>query len=229
MITESFLNSCFSLLLNKNSTVKRSKALYRDILEVLDFSESKESVEIPISVKNKLELLKIISKMLTEEKTIQNIFDSVVFSEKFKQHKDFLDMMINDKLNSAVFQDTINQVRLRKKIGALFKNYDELDKVLTSIKDGSFDSIDSLVDDYEATIKTLYSNMMESNRSLTIQAASSLDLLNDNYEHVIEMIKLKYDKSNGTSTGFDIFDNVVMNGGGYEPSRLYIWWWFRCR
>jgi hypothetical protein len=217
------------LLLNKNSTVKRSKALYRDILEVLDFSESKESVEIPISVKNKLELLKIISKMLTEEKTIQNIFDSVVFSEKFKQHKDFLDMMINDKLNSAVFQDTINQVRLRKKIGALFKNYDELDKVLTSIKDGSFDSIDSLVDDYEATIKTLYSNMMESNRSLTIQAASSLDLLNDNYEHVIEMIKLKYDKSNGTSTGFDIFDNVVMNGGGYEPSRLYIWWWFRCR
>ncbi len=222
MITESFLNSCFSLLLNKNSTIKRSKALYRDMREVIEFSEKKESVDIPVSVKNKLDLLKIISQMLTDDKTISSIFDSVVFSEKFKQHKDFLDMMINEELNTIVFQDTINQVRLRKKIGALFKNYDELDKVLTSIKDGSFDSIDNLVDDYEVTIKTLYSNMMESNRALTIEAAASLDLLNDDYGPVIEMIKNKYDRTNCTPTGFKYFDETIMNGG-YEPSRLYIY------
>jgi len=222
LITESFLNSCFSLLLNKNSTVKRSKALYRDVLEVIDFSEKRESVDVPVSVKNKLDLLKIISKMLTEDKTISSIFDSVVFSEKFKQHKDFLDMSINDEMNTAVFQDTINQIRLRKKIGALFMNYDELDKVLTSIKDGSFDSIDNLVDDYEVTIKTLYSNMMESNRALTIEAAASLDLMNDDYTHVIEMIKKKYDRSSSTPTGFDLFDRNILNGG-YEPSRLYVY------
>jgi len=222
LITESFLNSCFSLLLNKNSTIKRSKALYRDVLEVLNFSESKESVDIPVSVKNKLDLLKIITKMLTDDKTIENIFDSVVFSEKFKQHKDYLDMMINEELNTIVFQSTLNQVRLRKKIGALFKNYDELDKVLTSIKDGSFDSIDSLVDDYEVTIKTLYSNMMESNRALTIEAAASLDLMKDDYTHVVEMIKKKYDRSSSTPTGFDMFDKDILNGG-YEPSRLYVY------
>jgi len=222
LITESFLNSCFSLLLNKNSTIKRSKALYRDVLEVLNFSESKESVDIPVSVKNKLDLLKIITKMLTDDKTIENIFDSVVFSEKFKQHKDYLDMMINEELNTIVFQSTLNQVRLRKKLGALFKNYDELDKVLTSIKDGSFDSIDSLVDDYEVTIKTLYSNMMESNRALTIEAAASLDLMKDDYTHVVEMIKKKYDRSSSTPTGFDMFDKDILNGG-YEPSRLYVY------
>jgi len=222
LITESFLNSCFSLLLNKNSTIKRSKGLYRDVLEVLSFSESRESVDIPVSVKNKLDLLKIITEMLSSDKTIENIFDSVVFSEKFKQHKDYLDMMINEELNTAVFQSTLNQVRLRKKIGALFKNYDELDKVLTSIKDGSFDSIDSLVDDYEITIKTLYSNMMESNRALTIEAAASLDLMKDDYAHVVEMIKKKYDKSSSTPTGFDIFDRDILNGG-YEPSRLYVY------
>jgi len=192
------------------------------VTEVLNFSESRESVEVPVSVKNKLDLLKIITEMLSSDKTVSNIFDSVVFSEKFKQHKDFLDMMINEELNTAVFQSTLNQVRLRKKIGALFKNYDELDKVLTSIKDGSFDSIDNLVDDYEVTIKTLYSNMMESNRSLTIEAAASLDLMQDDYAHVIEMIKKKYDKSNSTPTGFDMFDVRIMNGG-YEPSRLYIY------
>ena len=222
MITESFLNSCFSLLLNKNSTIKRSKALYRDVLESLSFAESRETVEIPVSVKNKLDLLKIISEMLTDDKSVSNIFDSVVFSEKFKQHKDFLDMMINEDTNISVFQGTLNQIRLRKKIGALFQNYDELDKVLTSIKDGSFDSIDSLVEDYEVTIKTLYSNMMESNRALTIEAAASLDLMKDDYSHVVEMIKKKYDRSSSTPSGFDMFDKEIMNGG-YEPSRLYIY------
>jgi len=222
LITESFLNSCFSLLLNKKSTVKRSKALYRDVLEVITFTNQKDTVDVPISVKNKLDLLIIITNMLAENKSVENIYDSVVFSEKFKQHNDFLDMMINDEVHSIAFQSTLEQVRLRKKIGALFKNYDELDKVLTSIKDGTFDSIDSLVDDYESTIKTLYSNMMDSNRALTIQASSSLDLMQDNYEHVLEMIKKKYDKSNSTPTGFDMFDNNILNGG-YEPSRLYIY------
>ena len=222
MITESFLNSCFSLILNKNSTVKQSKALYRDVLEVLNFSEKKDTVDVPVAVKNKIDLLKIISQMLSDGKTVDNVFDSVVFSEKFSQHKDFLDMMIHDEMNTKVFEDTINQLRLRKKIGALFENYNELDKVLTSIKDGSFDSIDSLVDDYEVTIKALYSNMMESNRALTIKAAASLDLIQDDYTHVIEMIKKKYDKSNSTPTGFDMFDRDILNGG-YEPSRLYVY------
>lgn len=221
MITESFLNSCFSLLLNKNSNIKRSKALYRDVLDVLDFSTSKETVEIPVTVKNKLELLTIITKMLSDNRDIKNIFDSVTFSDKFKQHSDYLDMMINDEINIITFQDTVAQIRLRKKIGALFDNYDELDKVLTSIKDGSFDSIDSLVVDYEGTIKTLYSNMMESNRSLTIEAASSLDLVHDDYTHVIEMIKKKYDRTSCTPTGFGFFDNEILNGG-FEPSRLYV-------
>jgi len=192
------------------------------VFEVLNFSEKKDSVDVPISVKNKLDLLKIICQMLSENKTVDSVFDSVVFSEKFSQHKDFLDMMIHDELNISVFDDTINQIRLRKKIGALFQNYNALDKVLTSIKDGSFDSIDSLVLDYEATIKELYSNMMESNRALTIKAAASLDLMKDDYTHVIEMIKKKYDRSNSTPTGFDMFDRDIMNGG-YEPSRLYIY------
>lgn len=222
MITESFLNSCFLLILNKNTTIKRSRALYRDVLDIITFTDKKDMVDVPISVKNKLDLLKIVTGMLMENnKSIDNIYDSVVFSEKFKQHKDYLDSMINDNVNRMVFQSTLEQVRLRKKIGALFKNYDELDKVLTSIKDGSFDSIDNLVDDYESTIKSLYSNMMESNRALTIEASASLDLMTDDYSHVVSMIKQKYDRTNSTPTGFEIFDKDILNGG-YEPSRLYI-------
>jgi replicative DNA helicase len=222
MITDSFLDSCFTLILNRNSKIKKTKALYRDILEVLDFSESRETYEIPLNVKSKLDCLKKISKMLLEDREIQNILDSISFSEKFMDHRDYLDLKVNEKIKDHAFEDIVKQVRLRKKIAALFKNYDDLDKVLESIKDGSFDSIDDLVEDYEVTIKTLYSNMMEANRSVTIEAAASLDLGKDDYTSVIEMINKKYDKTNKTPTGFTTLDGARVMAGGYEPSRLYV-------
>ena len=221
MITDSFIDSCFTIILNKNSKIKKTKALYRDIVEVLEFSESRETYEIPLNIKSKLECLRKIADMLLQDREIENVLDSISFSEKFMEHRDYLDLKVNEEIKEQAFQDIVKQVKLRKKIAALFQNYDDLDKVLESIKDGSFDSIDDLVEDYEMTIKTLYSNMMEANRSVTIEAAASLDLGKDDYAPVIEMINRKYDKSNKTPTGFSVFDGPVMHGG-YEPSRLYV-------
>lgn len=221
MITESFLNSCFSLLLNKKSKIKKSKALYRDILDILGFYKDKETVKVPIGLQNKVECLTKIVSMLLDDRTIDNIFDSISFSEKFKQYRDFLDLKVNEDLKEQTFQDIVKQVRLRKKINGLFINYDELNKVLEIIKNGNFDSIDDLVEDYEQTIKLLYSNMMESNRAITIEASASLDFAKDDFSHVIEMIKRKYARVNATPTGFSLLDNEIMHGG-FEPSRLYI-------
>ncbi len=221
MITESFINSCFSLLLNKNARVKKTKVLYRDILEIIKFCESKETMEIPLMVRNKLDALTIICNQLLDNKSVETVIDSISLSEKYKQHRDFLDIKINEEMKEAQFQDIIRQIRLRKKINALFANYDQLSNILDAIKDGSFDSIDDLVEDYEGTIKTLYSNMMESNRVVSIEAAATLDLVNDSYDNVKEMIIKKYERTNRTPTGFELLDNEVMNGG-FEPSRLYI-------
>jgi len=221
LITDSFLNSCFILLLNKNSKIRKVKALYRDILEVLKFSEGQKSFDVPLEVQNKLELLKQLCGMFLKDKILENAIDSIMIGEKFRQHVGFIDLKINEDIKDHAFQDIINQIRLRKKINALFQNYDELSDVLDSIKEGSFDSLDNLVEDYEVTIKKLYSNLMESNRSVTIEASASLDLVKDDYEHVIEMIKKKYERQNTTTTGFPVFDNNIMLGG-YEPSRLYV-------
>lgn len=222
MITDSFLNSCFTLILNKNSRVKQTKALYRDILDVLDFSASLETVEIPIPIQSKLDCLTKISELLLDDKTLESVLDSISWSDRFKQHRDFLDLKINEEKKEHEFQDIVKQIRLRKKINALFNNYDQLNNVLSSIRDGSFESIDDLVEDYEVTIKTLYSNMMESNRAITIEAAASLDLIQDDFKHVTDMILKKYDRSNKTATGFKMLDDNILHGG-YEPSRLYIW------
>jgi len=146
LITESFLNSCFIIILNKQAKIQRTKALYRDILDILAFCETRETVEIPVVVASKLDCLKKINELLLSDKTLDNVLDSIAFSEKFKQHRDYLDVKINEELKDHVIQDCVKQIRLRKKINALFQNYDELNEVLESIKDGSFDSIDDCLE-----------------------------------------------------------------------------------
>ena len=174
MITDSFLNSCFSLLLSKDTKLQKATILYRDILEILDVHEKRETLNIPLNIQLKLTCLKTICEMFNNNKSIDNVFDSISFTSNFDQYQDFLTQKINGKLTDVEITDIINQIRLRKKINSLFKNYDELSLVLETIKDGTFDSIDDLIEDYEITIKKLYSNMMESNRSIAIEASSSL-------------------------------------------------------
>jgi replicative DNA helicase len=221
VLTESFVNSCLSLMLNKKSKIKRSPALYRDVLEIIEFYETKHAFEIPVGVKGKLSCLKKASEMLLDGRQIDSVYDSLV-SGKFKQYSDFLYRVITEDMKDNIFQDYLKQVRIRKKVKSLFENYDELDEILNTVKTGSFEAIDDLVETYEVTIKKLFSNMMESNRQMTIEAAASLDIAKDDFAHVIDMIKKKYERHSVTSTGFSIIDNLVMNGG-YEPSRLYIY------
>ena len=221
MITESFLNSCFSIVLSKNLKVKKAHTLYNDILDIVSFPSNKESIDIPISVKNKVECLQKICSMLKGGKTNETVLDSILYGDKFKLHRDFLDLKANEEVSDATTTDIIKQIRLRKKINALFENFDELNNVLNIIKDGSFDSIEDLIEDYEITIRKLYSNMMESNRLVTIEASASLDLAKDDFLSVLETIKQKYDRENKTPTGFPVFDGDILFGG-LEPSRLYI-------
>ncbi len=222
MLTESFLNACFSVVLNRTIKVKKTPVLYRDILSVLDFYEKKEKLDIAISVKTKFECLKKICDLkLKNEKTDDNILDSISFSEKFRPLHDFLDTKITETVTEQILQDNVRQIRLRKKLNSLFSNYDALSGFLDQLKDGSFESIDDLLGDYEGIIKTLYSNMMTENRGVAIEASSSLDLVEDDFEPVLELIQQKYSRVNTTSTGYTVLDNEVFNGG-FEPSRIYV-------
>lgn len=222
MLTETLLNSCFSIVLNKNDKVKRSKALYRDILDILNFFKRKKTIEIPVTIQTKFECLEKICNMKLENKTTENIIDSISFGKKYKDLEDFLELKINEDVHENVIIDNVKQLRLRKRLNSLFSNYDQLKNFIDSYNEGNFESIDDLVLDYETIIKQLYTNMMESTRDVYIEASSSLDFMEDDFSSVIELIQKKYQKVNTTPTGFSIFDSDVLTNAGFEPSRLYI-------
>lgn len=222
MITELFLNSCFSLVFCSDERIRRDKTLFRDILEIVNFYKEKESLDIPVIVKNKVDCLCKICEMKLEDKEDKNVIDSLCCSEKYKPLSDFLNMKLEKNEDERVLTDDVKQVRIRKRLISLFSNYDKISSLVDSVKNGSFDSMDDVVVDYETTIKELYANMMENNRCISIEASASLDLLKDDYASVLELIQKKYERKNTTPSGLPIFDYEVFSSGGFESSRLYV-------
>lgn len=159
--------------------------------------------------------------MKLEDKTDDNIIDSLSFSEKYTHLIPVLEMKRNEEIKDQIILDHVKQVRLRKKMNSLLKNSGKLNDVLDNVRDSSFDSIDDIIIEYESIIKLLYYNMVEHNRITAIEATSSLDLVKDDYKPVLDKIVEKYDRKNTTPTGFSIFDDYVFNGG-FEKSRFYI-------
>lgn len=222
MITDLFLNSCFSLVLNKSTKIKKNKTIYRDIIDILEFFKKKQKNEIPINIQNKVECLREICKLKLTDKSDDNVIDSIFYGEKFKTLIDFITIKRNEQIPDEIISDHISQIRMRKKLNSAVANYDEISKFLDIIKSGNYDSIDDIIFKYEKIIKEANFNLMECSRNVGLESSSSLDITKDDFSPVLDMIKKKYDKSNTIHSGYTIFDQDVFDNGGFEKSRLYI-------
>lgn len=220
MITESFLNSCFTVILNKEGKEKRNRVIVRDVLSILDFYENKTEIDIPVTIKTKFDCLKTICDLLLNDRSEENIIDSID-TKKYLPIKDFIVSKMNEDVEYSFTTDTFEQIRIRKKLITLFTNYREFSNFLDEFNNGNFNSLDEIVGQYESLIKSSYSKIMTENRGIAIEATASLDLVQDSYDSVIESIKTKYERQCTIPTGFHVFDNEILNGG-LEPSRLYV-------
>lgn len=222
MITEQFLNSCYTIIFGQ-SKIKKDKSLFRDILEILDFYKKKESIDIPINIKNKYDCLKKICQLKIDGKENGNILDSIFSGGRFNDEEliNFVNQKSEEELSDDEVNDIIRQIRLRRKLNILFKNYDQINNLVDLIKSGDFESNDDLVNIYESTVKGMYVSLSECNRSIELESSSTLDFKNDDYSPIIETIKKKYSNVVKTPTGYKVFDDEVLNGG-FEPSRVYV-------
>jgi len=221
LITQNFVDACFLLIFNKNTKVRRNNTLYRDIKSIIDFYKKTEKINIPISIKNKVDCLSKVCDMRLKDKHIDNILDSLAFSEKFKPIIDFIQTKMSEEVKDDVLESHINQIRLRKKLNTMLENYDKIKGFVEVVSDASFDSIDDVILDYEQIVRESYLGLMDASRSTALEASKSLDLTKDSYEDALSKALEKYERKNTTPTGYPIFDNDIFNGG-FEASRLYI-------
>jgi replicative DNA helicase len=225
MITEAFLNVCFSVIfcrLPDGSKVRRDNTIPRDVLEVLDFFEDKDNTGMPVGARTKWDCLKRVCALKIEGRGNDSIISSLTgIGKKYSSLKDFLEAKADEELETHEVKRNIDHIRVHRKATSMFSNYNDLVKLVELIKDGSFEAIDDLVSNYEEDIKRLYVNVMEHSRSSDIEASASLDFIEDDHTPILEEIVDKYTSKNKVSTGFRVFDTDVMNGG-FETERLYI-------
>ncbi len=221
MITEVFINSCFSLILNESNNIKKDKTLYRDLFDILNFYKKQQGDDIPINTKKKFECLQKFCEFKLKNKTDDNAIDSIIFSEKFRDLNDYLISKKSENLHDLAISDNIAQIRLRKRLISLFANHKNMSDFLDIVRDGSYESIDDVVLNYENIVRSLYTDLIESNKSVSLNTSSSLDLSNDDYNPILDSILEKYKKGNKTPSGYSILDQEILNGG-FEPNRIYV-------
>jgi len=222
MISETFVESCFHLLLTKNLPPQKENVVFRDIQNILAFLEKQKNIEIPISMENKFRCLQNLSFMRANGKSVANSIDSITSSEKYKDLKAYLNKISSVELSSQEINDYIQQILMKKKIINIFSNFDDLNFLTESLNEGTFESLDDIILKYEKTIKKLYRNLSNQNRTELIENSSSLNFEKDDFTWVLNKTLSKYDSLSTTPSGFQILDDYVFNHGGFEPSRLYI-------
>ena len=219
MVNESFIDSCFSILLSK-SNIRGDKSVFRDILEVVDFYKSKESIDIPIQLKNKFDCLRKICELRLNGSDVDNSVESVT-EVKFNDLYDFLYTKKEEEIPEEKISSYIQEIKLRRKLKYVFNNYDSLSKFLENLKNNSFESVEDLVENYESFIRKSYTDLSEISRSEALESACTLDLANDSCASIIDIISSKYSKVQKIPSGFYNLDKEALFGG-FEPSRVYI-------
>ena len=129
MITESFLNNCFGLVLGKKQH-DLDDTTYQDLLHYLKFVEKQsDSVfEIPIPIMNKFDMMKHICELKVSNGSFLEFLSSLQHSEKYKQHADFVEMKMSEEVssqNQAAHEKTIHSLVQFCNINSTYNGFEE--------------------------------------------------------------------------------------------------------
>lgn len=221
MLTDSFINSCFSLILGKN-TSNLHISVFRDIVDIVKFYKEKEKSEIPIQIKNKLEILEKTSLLRASGYLADYVYNDLHEGEKNKDLFEFIDYRHEEELDEKNIIDIVDQIRDKKKLSYLFSNYINVGNFIETVRNGTYNSSKELIRNYEKYVKELYRNFMSLSRIEEAENSSNLDLSRDEFKYVIDAIKKQCNREDTIKTGFPILDETVFTFGGLERKRLYI-------
>lgn len=217
MLNVVFINTCFTILLNNNNKIKQNNQLYRDLFGIIDYYADHR--DIPISLQNSVDCALELCRLRMSGKTPETTIDSIIQSQKFKDIESTLLECFRRKLDDSEIYGYVSQVRKKKKMVLALSNYKQIMGFFQELDTGN--SLDETADKYDIIVKTMYSDLMESNRVIEIESSASIDPLKDRETGIAQKIKQKYAPGNRVPSGFKVFDEIVL-GGGFSKSRVYI-------
>ena len=221
MITETFLNNCLSLVFSKKSNELEISA-YQDIGFCLATFEKAFVDNIPVMLKNKFDLLKMICANMIKGGSLPEIMVSVAASGKYQQFVDLIQVKSATPLDNKAQTGHLNAlqqlVAYMKVCGEDKKWHDYFDKV----NSGNIETIEEVIGEYKNLVKASFNDVADFEIKSSLGLVTSLNAPNDDCSRIIEEIQKKYSPQNVISSGIKELDEEFLSGG-YQPSRIYLY------
>jgi replicative DNA helicase len=221
MITETFLNSCYGLLFGPNHH-QLDMSDYQDLLNFFDQSKKHfYEGDLAVDVLNKQQLIQKTCEHMLKGGTMVELITSVAISEKFKEHMGLINLCEEGKMgepNHVQWQKTIQKLIAFCKLNTTFQRFDKYREI---VLDGTFDTIEDVIDEWADIVKTSASAVADYELKTRSDLVSSFNTRTDGLDSLIREIRKKYSKANVVPSGIPELDIEFLNGG-FQPSRVHL-------
>jgi replicative DNA helicase len=225
MINEYFLNKSLKVLSSVKNDYIHTRELFSSIYQIINWYINQIPEEyIPYQLKDKLELVKFLSKYRYKNRNnnfvLEELLDNLKNS-KFKELTTLLEHLYEQDLSTDYIDEQLSFFLQKKKMTDLMKDRKEFETILNNVESVNYDSPDQILEDWEKLITESYNSLITIKRIETVSNASSLDLLNDEYSGVLNKFINSYKEAKIIKTGYEDIDGQLPFGG-LEKRRLYI-------
>ena len=223
MISEHFINNLFGLLLAKKPRALEP-AVFEQISYLLSFYRLKmvENGQVPLMVRNKFDMLETICNLIQKGGTIETALVSVLNSEKFKQHADYIDVKINhESLNEKDMAARIKLIHgmvAWSKANNTFKKFMEYSETVHA---GDFNSIEDVIGEWIDMVKGASKDVADYELASNTGLISSINTKAPHIDDMLAEVRKKYSAQNVVPSGIPELDRDFLSGG-FQPSRLYL-------
>lgn len=216
-ITEQFVNTCCRVIISDNKSIAPS--LISDIYDIISTIDEKN---VPLIFRKKFQLLNTFVDLKINNPNIDknSIIDDVLSSGYYSDIENYINGIDQMPLTDEQVSKCIDSIGNKKNLLTIQKNGDNIEKFLEKLKTNNFKSVDDINKQWSELIGNVHTDIIDKERNRHLHDITDLDLLNDDYEPVVQQIKLSYSGVNSISTGYDSLDSHMY--GGFAPARLYM-------
>ncbi len=226
MISEHFIDRCLELAISVPNEYSKCRELFDTINQILDWSTKQGLVDFnPSEFSVKVDLAKFLSKeRLDNSRThtfnVNAILDKLT-QGKYKEQVNLVKALQNIKLTNENIDALFKNFTEKLKICQIARDKVKFEALLNDINHDNHESYEEVVKKWESQVLTTYNSLMQVKRVEAISDAACLDLMNDNFDSVLNRYVQSYNNAKIVKTGFDDIDKQLPFGG-LEKRRLYI-------
>ena len=233
MITETYINKCFSVCFNKYSQINKNKELLINIKDVVNRYKKINSNQFPTDVTNKANLLLEMLEYNIEGKTVQETFDMFPWENndtnttKYSSSlKDFLQFKMNEELSAEQVINFSNDINVNESELYMMEINSDIIKVCNETAAGGFGPFEKQVIKFKSIIEKTAGEFQKIDMMNIINSSSNCsvgraNIENSNTKAVLNTLEMLDDVNNKLPSGYNVIDKQILNGG-FRKKTVYV-------